>query len=172
MKHHLTASPEETNSRKDVAQAGTDAALPPGRAEAHRPQRGSGRPHLRLASVSMWTHTLKLTGELHHGSAHLLEAEIDRLCEQGVSGIMLDLRGLSKIDAAGVAVIVFRFELCRRRGCELALIRGSQEIQRAFERAGAAGMLPFRDEEIVAASLRSTAAEDRRAEAMGQETLA
>src|SRR5665213_1368970 len=56
-------------------------------------------PGASLRSVSLWTHTLILTGELTHRSAHLLEAEIERLCEQGVTDITLDLRQLTSLDS-------------------------------------------------------------------------
>ena len=90
------------------------------------------------------THTLVLIGELDRTSTHTLEAEIERLCDAGISGITLDLSKLSGIDSTGVAVIVFRHNWCRRRGCELALIVGSSVIQRAFELAGAVDRLPFK----------------------------
>jgi anti-anti-sigma factor len=93
------------------------------------------------------THTLVLIGELDRTSTHTLEAEIERLCDAGISGITLDLSKLSGIDSTGVAVIVFRHNWCRRRGCELALIPGSSTIHRAFELAGAIDRLPFEGSE-------------------------
>jgi anti-anti-sigma factor len=93
------------------------------------------------------THTLILTGELDRSSAHALEAAIERLCEEGVTGIRLDLRGLTHIDSIGVAVIGFRCGLCLRRGFEFALIPGSQFVQRVFEQAGVAHLLPFAEDE-------------------------
>ena len=93
------------------------------------------------------THTLVLIGELDRTSTHTLEAEIERLCAAGISGITLDLSKLSGIDYTGVAVIVFRHKWCRRQGCELALIPGSSAIQRAFELAGAAEGLSFEGSE-------------------------
>src|SRR6516164_3614831 len=94
---------------------------------------GSGEPRLALAPVSPWTHTLVLSGELNHRSAHVLEAEIDRVCEEGVTGI----------DSSGVAVIAFRSGLCRRRGYDFTLIPGSAAVHRAFEQAGMLDLLPF-----------------------------
>ncbi|MGO9489164.1 MAG: STAS domain-containing protein [Solirubrobacteraceae bacterium] len=99
-----------------------------------------------LTSVNTWTHRLALTGELTHRSAHALEVEIERLCEQGVTEITLDLRELTGIDPVGVAVIAFRCGLCEKRGYGVALIRGRREVHRAFEQAGVADLLPFRDE--------------------------
>jgi anti-anti-sigma factor len=108
-------------------------------------QSGARERHLTLAEVDAkpWTHTLVLTGELDRRSAHTLEAEIERLCREGVSGITLDLRELAYIDPIGVAVIAFRCGHCKRRGCDFALIPGRPSIQRAFERAGVSDSLPF-----------------------------
>jgi anti-anti-sigma factor len=97
------------------------------------------------ARVARRIHTLVLTGSLDRGSVHQLETEIERLCEEGVTGITLDLRGLTYIDAIGVAVIGFRCGLCRRRGYDFALIRGPRLVQRAFEQAGVSELLPFSD---------------------------
>jgi anti-anti-sigma factor len=98
-----------------------------------------------VPSVSRRMHTLILTGSLDRGSVHQLEAEMERLCEEGVSGITLDLRGLTNIEAIGVSVIAFRCGLYQRRGYEIALIRGPRVIQRIFEAAGLGELLPFRD---------------------------
>ena len=111
---------------------------------------GSGEPRLALAPVSPWTHTLVLSGELNHRSAHVLEAEIDRVCEEGVTAIIVDLRGLTDIDSTGVAVIAFRSGLCRRRGYEFTLIPGSAAIHSAFEEAGMVDLLPFQADELTA----------------------
>jgi len=110
-----------------------------------------------LRGVSPWNHTVILTGELTHRSAHALEVEIERLCEEGVTDITLDLRDLTGIDPVGVAVIAFRFGLCEKRGYGFRLIRGSQGVQRAFERAGVLGTLPFYDDDISGADLGALA---------------
>jgi anti-anti-sigma factor len=86
-----------------------------------------------------------LTGELNQRSAHALEAEIERLCEEQVSGITLDLRELEQIDPTGVAVIAFRSGLCKRRGFDFEVIAGSAPINAAFERAGVADLLGLED---------------------------
>lgn len=97
-------------------------------------------------SVSRRVHTLVLTGSLDRGSVHELEAELERLCEEGVAGITLDMRGLTHIEAIGISVIAFRCGLYKRRGYDIALVRGPRIVQRAFERAGLSELLPFRDE--------------------------
>jgi anti-anti-sigma factor len=103
---------------------------------------------LALASANVWTHTLILTGELNRRSAHTLEAEIEHLCEEGVTGITVDLRGLTHIDWTGVAVIAFRCNLCKKRGHDFGLIPGSPVIQRAFEQAGLLDALPFQNDDV------------------------
>jgi anti-anti-sigma factor len=107
--------------------------------------RGSGGGDFGPAGVVEREHTLILTGELDSSSANALEAEIERLCEEKVTAITLDLRELAYIDPVGVAVIAFRCRLCMRRGFDFALIPGSRMIHRAFEQAGVAGLLPFHD---------------------------
>jgi anti-anti-sigma factor len=121
-----------------------------------RTQAASSEPHLALADAHVWTHTLVLTGELDRRSAHTLEAEIEHLCEEGVTGITLDLRGLAYIDWIGVAVIAFRCDHCKRRGYEFELIAGSPSIQRAFEQAGVSESLPFQDNESRSHSLAAS----------------
>jgi anti-anti-sigma factor len=118
-----------------------------------RTQLASSEQPIVLPSARVRTHTLILTGELDRRSAHALEAEIERLCEEGVRGITLDLRELTYIDSIGVAVIMFRCGLCKRRGYDFALIPGSRIIQRAFEQSDASGLLPFQHDEIAAGRL-------------------
>lgn len=113
------------------------------------------------ASVSLRTHTLILTGDLDGASAHALEAEIERLCEEGVTGITLDLRELTYIDLTGVAVIAFRCGLCQKRGYDFSLIPGSRFIHRVFERAGVIDLLPFQQGDPPALRLATLALSHR-----------
>ncbi len=110
--------------------------------------RGSTDDGFSPSRVVTREHTLVLTGELDSSSANALEAEIERLCEEKVTAITLDLRELAYIDPVGVAVIAFRCRLCTRRGFDFALIPGSRMIHRAFEQAGVAGLLPFQDRTV------------------------
>jgi anti-sigma B factor antagonist len=156
-RHQLAVGASVCTRNEDGAPGGvvtqTQAALH----ENTTTQSAAGEASFASAGLSAWTHTLILTGELDRGSVHVLEGEIERLCEEGVTGITLDLRELEHIDSIGVAVIAFRCGLCRRRGHEFALIPGSRSVQRAFEQAGVAELLPFRAAEIAAPSRRSPA---------------
>jgi anti-anti-sigma factor len=111
-------------------------------------QQGTGRaqPDLeRARGVGLRTHTLVLLGDLNHGSASVLEAEIDRVSSGEVDWLVLDLRALTTIDAVGARVILLRSRLCRARGMHLELIRGSSTIQEVFDAAGLTEELRFRD---------------------------
>jgi anti-anti-sigma factor len=126
-----------------------------------RIQPASSEASFSPASVSLRTHTLILTGDLDGASAHALEAEIERLCEEGVTGITLDLRELTYIDLTGVAVIAFRCGLCQKRGYDFTLIPGSRFIHRVFERAGVIDLLPFRQDDPPALRLAALALSHR-----------
>lgn len=128
---------------------------------AVRPAQAASDPPPTLTSVGVWKHTLVLTGALDHHSAHELEAEIERLCEEGVTSITLDLRELTYIDSIGVAVIAFRCGLCKRRGYDFAVIPGSRLIHRAFEQAGVTKLLPFEEEGVSITRLPAMALRDR-----------
>jgi anti-anti-sigma factor len=169
MKRHLTTSAMSSKTRSAGGTGGAVANRTHTAFNANPRTRAGGEPHLALASTSVWTHTLVLTGELDHRSAHALEAEIERLCEQGVTGIALDLRELTYIDSIGVAVIVFRCGHCRRRGFDFTLIPGSPVVQSAFEQAGVSDSLPFRQPELTGSPPAPLAPADMR-EVVGART--
>ena len=148
MKRHLTASAVSIGTQRGSGAGGVANLTPTSINESTRTQPASSEPSVALASVSVRAHTLVLTGELDRRSAHALEAEIERLCKEGVTGITLDLRELTYIDSIGVAVIAFRCRLCKSRGYDLALIPGSRIIHRAFEQAGVEDLLPFRQDDV------------------------
>lgn len=142
MKRQLTA-PEVTIGRR---KGGGVSRIASRQSAASNGTTSAPAQKATLSSVSVHTHTLGLTGELHRRSAHALEAEIERLCDEGVTGITLDLRELEYIDSTGIAVIAFRARLCKRRGYEFAVIPGSRFMHRALEQAGVSDLLPFEDD--------------------------
>lgn len=139
MEPHLTASAVSLRKRSEGGANPSATAYRPHtslsesrRLKPHRRE----PPHLRLAGGPQRTHTLILEGELHRRSAAAVEVEIERLCDEGVTGITLDLRELSYVDSIGIAVIAFRSGLCKRRGHDFSVISGSPVIRRALEQAG------------------------------------
>jgi anti-anti-sigma factor len=164
MEPHLTMSTGSTSTRNEgsttaIGVIRADAAVNGNTAfDSNRcawPAQSESPPGAE--KVSVWMHTLTLTGELTYDSAHTLEVEIERLFEEGVTGITLDLRQLTHIDPIGVGVIAFRSRLCRRQGHGFLLIPGPRSIQRAFERAGVIDRLPFQEDEVAARRLRAAA---------------
>jgi anti-anti-sigma factor len=158
MERHLTTSTISIRTRNESGRVGSlvdrsSAAL----GSDLRAQSAGNEPGSALASAGLRAHTVVLTGELTHRSAHALEVEIERLCEEGVSSITLDLRQLEQIDSIGAAVIAFRSGLCQRQGYGFTLIPGPRSIQRAFEQAGMISLLPFQDDEVTARRLRVAA---------------
>ena len=163
MERHLTTSTGSIDTRNegarklivmraDTACEGSAAFDSNARAWPTRNQ-----PDPLSESVSVWMHTLILTGELTHRSAHTLEVEVERLFEDGVTAIALDLRQLTHIDPTGVAVIAFRCRLCKRQGNSIVLVPGPELIQQAFVEAGVIDELPFQEDELAARRLRVAA---------------
>src|SRR5690349_4619284 len=102
MKRHLTASAVRLGTRNVRGAPAPVSSQPrsPNHNDNHHINGAatSGKP-LGLPDGAARMHTLVLTGELDRRSAHALEAEIERLCEDGVAGITLDLRELTYIDS-------------------------------------------------------------------------
>jgi anti-anti-sigma factor len=164
MEPHLTTSKGSINTRNESSTTGlvvmrADTACDGNTAfdRSRRAWPAGNQPHPLSESVSIWMHTLILTGELTHGSAHMLEVEIERLFEEGVTSITLDLRQLTHIDPLGVGVIAFRCRLCKRQGHGISLIPGPRCVQRAFEEAGVVDELPFQEDVLAARRLRAAA---------------
>ena len=146
MKTHPTASAVSIG-RRDAGGALEGAANHRTASTEDTSKPGQSEPGSAAGAASARAYTLILIGELDRRSAHVLEEEIERLCEEDVAAITLDLRELTYIDSVGAAAIAFRCELCKRRGHDIALIPGSADIHRAFERAGISDVLPFRKED-------------------------
>jgi anti-anti-sigma factor len=144
---HTTSNVSTTNLRAvgDVDwTAGDPRTVLAISALARSPRRRAQAPARGQASAAVRrVHTLELIGELDCISAPLVEREIERLCEEGVNALTLDLRRVTHIDRTGVSVIAFRSRLCRKRGFEIALIPGPARVHRAFARAGLLERLPF-----------------------------
>ncbi len=156
MERHPTTSTIGIVKRNEGATAGAGAqrlTTAGDRSICRAPGRDQSASTSRATHV--WTHTLVLTGSLTHRSAHALEVEIERLCDEGVSAVTLDLRQLGRIDSIGVAVVAFRCGLCQRRGLGFTLIPGPPPVQRAFEQAGVSDLLPFQVDEVAARRLRA-----------------
>jgi anti-anti-sigma factor len=92
-------------------------------------------------------HTLVLTGEVDMVAAPEVEEAVRRLCVEGTTRIVLDLREITFIDSTGLRAMLTADGLCRQHRCELSLIPGSEQVQGLFEMTGVARLLPFQSVE-------------------------
>jgi anti-anti-sigma factor len=60
--------------------------------------------------------------------------------------LVLDLSGLTFFDTSGMRLVVETLQEARRTGISLALVRGSEDVQRLFALAGMDDRLPFFDD--------------------------
>jgi anti-anti-sigma factor len=87
-------------------------------------------------------HAVRLFGELDLASAGLLDEELQRVEATDVPRIVLDLKGLEFIDSTGLNLIIKSSDRTEGR---MALLRGSQRVQRTFELCALDGRLRFLD---------------------------
>jgi anti-anti-sigma factor len=92
-------------------------------------------------------HTLALTGEVDMVAAPEVEDAVRRLCVEGTTRIVLDLREVTFIDSTGLRAMLTADGLCRQYRSELSLIPGSEQVQGLFEMTGVAGLLAFQSAE-------------------------
>ncbi len=59
--------------------------------------------------------------------------------------LVVDLRDLAFLDTSGLQIVVEVSRRARDEGFDLTLVRGAHGVQRVFEIAGLADMLPFAD---------------------------
>jgi anti-anti-sigma factor len=86
------------------------------------------------------------TGELDLSGAAVLQAEIDRLVDDGeLAGVVLDLRGLEFLDSSGLRLVVLADMQAREAGRRFALVRGDETVHRVFEITRMSDRLDFVD---------------------------
>ena len=74
-----------------------------------------------------------LEGELDIASAYALDRLLLAIEQQQPRLIVIDLRGLSMLDSAGLARLVSAQRRSRRGGWKLVLVRGGRAIQRVLQ---------------------------------------
>jgi anti-sigma B factor antagonist len=73
---------------------------------------------------------VQLDGELDLASAPVLEGRLEGPEVAGAATVVLDLREVQFIDSTGLRTIFAAHSRCRQRGQELAVTRGSEQVQR------------------------------------------
>ena len=86
-----------------------------------------------------------VSGELDLASGPELEAELDRLSGPETKLVVIDLRKLDFMDSTGLSIIVRAHQRMAGEGCEMGLVKGSQQVQRLLDLTGVADRLRLVD---------------------------
>jgi anti-sigma B factor antagonist len=86
-----------------------------------------------------------VSGELDLASGPELEAELDQLTGPEVQLVVIDLRGLDFMDSTGLSILVRAHQRLAGEGCEMGLVKGSQQVQRLLDLTGVAERLRLVD---------------------------
>lgn len=79
---------------------------------------------------------ITLAGELDMANAPLLQSTVESEELSSTKTVVLDLQQLTFVDSTGLRIILAARELCWRRGQELAITPGSQQVQRLLSVTG------------------------------------
>ena len=74
-----------------------------------------------------------LRGELDLASAYALDRRLLAIEQEQPKLIVIDLRGLTMLDSAGLARLISAQRRARRGGWKLVLVRGGRAIQRVLQ---------------------------------------
>lgn len=81
--------------------------------------------------------TVALRGEIDHHNAALWRGDIDRLIlEKKPKKLFLDLGHIDFMDSSGLGLIMGRYSLLKKLGCELILLNPSCAVERICRLAG------------------------------------
>jgi anti-anti-sigma factor len=86
---------------------------------------------------------LVLGGELDMDARFQAERALDELLAQPVEQLVVDLGEVTFLDSTGMGLVLEVNDRARSEGFRLRLLRGPAEVQRVFELAGVADVLPF-----------------------------
>jgi anti-sigma B factor antagonist len=91
------------------------------------------------------TAVVSVSGELDLASGPELESELDRLAGPETKLVVIDLRKLDFMDSTGLSIIVRAHQRMAGEGCEMGLVKGSQQVQRLLDLTGVADRLRLVD---------------------------
>jgi anti-anti-sigma factor len=86
---------------------------------------------------------LVLGGELDMDARFQAEQALDQLLAEPVEQLVVDLGEVTFVDSTGMGLVLEVHDRARSEGFKLRLLRGPDEVQRVFELAGVADVLPF-----------------------------
>jgi anti-sigma B factor antagonist len=88
---------------------------------------------------------IAVIGELDLASGPELEAELDQLSGPDTQLVVIDLRQLDFMDSTGLSILVRAHQRLADEGCEVGLVKGSQQVQRLLDLTGVAERLRLVD---------------------------
>jgi anti-anti-sigma factor len=86
---------------------------------------------------------VRLAGELDLAEVEALQAEFDRLCSNGLSGVTIDLSELDFLDSTGLHLLMTLRGRCESESLALTLVPGPPAVQRLFQITGTDGHFTF-----------------------------
>jgi len=88
---------------------------------------------------------VRVAGELDLNAVPHVAATVDDLLAAGFGRVVIDLRGLSFMDSAGVHMLISAHRAAERRGSTIALVRGPRAVHRVFELTATDSLFTFED---------------------------
>ena len=79
---------------------------------------------------------VSLSGELDMASAPLLQTAVENAELAAKNVVVLDLQGLQFLDSTGLRVILAVRKACQERGQQIAVTRGSEQVERLLAVTG------------------------------------
>ena len=86
---------------------------------------------------------LVLGGDLDMAARFQAEQALDQLLSEPLEQLVVDLGEVTFVDSTGMGLVLELDDRARTDGFKLRLLRGSDDVQRVFELAGVADVLPF-----------------------------
>jgi anti-sigma B factor antagonist len=86
---------------------------------------------------------VRLVGELDLAVAGRVAATVRELVDVGFGQIVVDLRGLSFMDSAGVHMLVSAKRWVEQASCRVSVVPGARAPKRVFELTGTEPLLRF-----------------------------
>ena len=86
---------------------------------------------------------LVLGGDLDMAARFQAEQALDQLLAEPVEQLVVDLGEVTFVDSTGMSLVLELDDRARTDGFKLRLLRGPDDVQRVFELAGVADVLPF-----------------------------
>jgi anti-anti-sigma factor len=86
---------------------------------------------------------LVLGGDLDMAARFQAEQALDQLLSEPLEQLVVDLGEVTFVDSTGMSLVLELDDRARTDGFKLRLLRGPDDVQRVFELAGVADVLPF-----------------------------